>query len=152
MVGAGAGAFGAPTDGAGAVGATDGAGGAPIPVGIGGLVAATTGAPGAAGGASDALRVTRTVSFFSGMEEVCFEAGIEEVPRGAGIDEVAFGGGISFSLIGGAFFELLGLRKKPAPRGRVKHTYRGRDGNFRRFSGTKTPHEGRLLDPLGIGR
>jgi hypothetical protein len=111
MVGAGAGAFGAPTDGAGAVGATDGAGGAPIPVGIGGLVAATTGAPGAAGGASDALRVTRTVSFFSGMEEVCFEAGIEEVPRGAGIDEVAFGGGISFSLISGAFFRIARLKE-----------------------------------------
>jgi hypothetical protein len=111
MVGAGAGAFGAPTVGAGAVGATDGAGGAPIPVGIGGLVAATTGAPGAAGGASDALRVTRTVSFFSGMEEVCFEAGIEEVPRGAGIDEVAFGGGISFSLISGAFFGIARLKE-----------------------------------------
>jgi len=85
-------------------------------------VAATTGAPGAAGGASDALRVTRTVSFFSGMEEVCFDAGIEDVPRGAGIDDVAFGGGISFSLIGGAFFELIARLKETTSRLRTCQT------------------------------
>jgi len=108
IVGAGAGAVGAPAGrramvgaGAGRGAATLGAGGAEMPLGIGGFGA--TGAPGAAGGASDALRVTRTVSFFSGMDEVCLDAGIDEVARGAGIVEEGRGGGISFSLIAGRF-------------------------------------------------
>ena len=93
IVGAGAGAFGAPPT---VGGPTLGAGGAePRPVGIGGLVAAaTTGAFGVAGGASEAFRVTRTVSFLRGIEEVCF---------GAGIEDVCLGGGISFSLIARLF-------------------------------------------------
>lgn len=86
MVGAGAGAFGAPTVGAGAVAV----GGAEIPVGIGGR-----GAPGAAGGASEALSVTRTVSFFRGIDEVCLEGGIDDVGRGAGTGDDEFGVGVS---------------------------------------------------------
>lgn len=75
MVAAGAGRGAPPT--AGAVGAggavrTVGAGGA---VGVGGRTAGAVDAPapGEAGGASAAFRVTRTVSFFSGMLEVCFD-------------------------------------------------------------------------------
>lgn len=90
MVGAGAGGFGAPTDGAGAM---LGAGGAPTPVGDGGRMEGADGA----GGASDALRVTRTVSFLRG------------------IDEVEGGCGISFSLIRGFFGNLLRLEKPTSP-------------------------------------
>lgn len=80
MVGAGTGALGAvgaPEGGSVAVGGlgTVGAGGATG--GVGGLTvgAGLVGrlAEGTAGGASAALRVTRTVSFFRGTLEVCFE-------------------------------------------------------------------------------
>lgn len=85
MVGAGAGGF-------GAVGAT----GAEAVGGIGGLTGAVgadagTVAEGTAGGASAALRVTLTVSFFKGTLEVCFD--------GAGFS-------FSFSLIGGVVLSL----------------------------------------------
>lgn len=85
-MGAGAGAFGAPTVGAGAVGV----GGAEMPVGIGGR-----GEPGEAGGASEALSVTRTVSFFRGIDEVCLEGTIDDVGRGAGTGDDEFGVGVS---------------------------------------------------------
>ena len=78
MVGAGTGAFGAvgaPDDGTVAVGglvaagdATGGVGGLTVGAGLLGRDA-----EGTAGGASAALSVTRTVSFFSGTLEVCFE-------------------------------------------------------------------------------
>ena len=149
IVGAGAGAFGAPPT---VGGPTLGAGGAePRPVGIGGLVAAgTTGAFGGAGGGAEAFRVTRTVSFFSGMEEVCFEAGIEEVPRGAGIDEVAFGGGISFSLIGGAFFGIARLEETTSrPRTCQTSISRPVGDFFRAFPGRKRHTARRCLTPPG---
>ena len=92
----GAGAFGPgppPTVGApavrrGMVGAgAGGRGGPPTAVGVGGAVGtgALTGgaigrvADGTAGGASAALRVTRTVSFFRGTLEVCLLKGTLEV-------------------------------------------------------------------------
>jgi hypothetical protein len=79
MVGAGTGALGvvgAPEGGmvavggvaVGAGGATGGVGGLIVGAGLFGSVA-----EGTAGGASAALRVTRTVSFFSGTLDVCFE-------------------------------------------------------------------------------
>lgn len=80
MVGAGAGARGGPPT----VGAV-GAGGGPARVAVGGRTTgaaagdvgvggATTGAGGpAAGGASAAFRVTRTVSFFRGTLDVCLD-------------------------------------------------------------------------------
>ncbi len=68
MVGAGAGGRGGP-----AAGGAVGTGGA-----VGGVGGRTAGAPGtvavgAAGGASAALSVTRTVSFFNGTLEVCLD-------------------------------------------------------------------------------
>lgn len=80
MVGAGVGilgAVGAPAGGrvaeggigaVGTGGAMGGAGGLTVGAGLFGSAA-----DGTAGGASAALRVTRTVSFFSGTLEVCFE-------------------------------------------------------------------------------
>ena len=72
IVAAGAGRGAPPTVGAVAVGAerTVGAGGA---VGEGGRTTGAVPEEGDAGGASAALRVTRTVSFLSGMLEVCFD-------------------------------------------------------------------------------
>ena len=67
----GAGADGAPPEAVGGLVATLGGAGAAV-VGFG--AAGAGGAPvGEADGASAALRVTRTVSFFSGTLEVCFE-------------------------------------------------------------------------------
>lgn len=80
MVGAGTGALGAvgaPEGGRVAVGGWGEVGTAGAMGGVGGLIvgAGLFGrfAEGTAGGASAALRVTRTVSFFSGTLEVCFE-------------------------------------------------------------------------------
>lgn len=97
MVGAGAGALGAPVaglvaeGGAGAVGGLGAEGGLGAPAGAGGLGGPATGADGGlgavgglagrladgtAGGASAALSVTLTVSFFNGTLEVCLDGGL----------------------------------------------------------------------------
>jgi hypothetical protein len=164
MGGAGAGALGAPAGRCAMVGAgADGRGGAPPTVGaamlgaggaemlgVGGLGA--TGAPGAAGGASAALRVTRTVSFFSGMLEVCLEAGIDEVARGAGIGEDGRGGGISFSLMGRRFLDCeVGKGNQPAPGLSNFLLAAGRKSGIFPVSGSKSPHSLRVLDPASIG-
>lgn len=87
IVGAGAGAFGArgappATGGLGALGVGGGTGAAEGAGGVGGLTGGEGGAIGAGegrvaegteGGASAAFNVTRTVSFFSGMLEVCLD-------------------------------------------------------------------------------
>jgi hypothetical protein len=73
IVGAGAGGRGAPP----AIGALGGTGGAIATDGVGGRTGGALGtvATGDAGGASAALRVTRTVSFFKGTLDVCFDGG-----------------------------------------------------------------------------
>jgi hypothetical protein len=80
MVGAGTGALGAvgaPEGGAVAVGGLGATGTGGATGGVGGLTGGTglfgRLAEGTAGGESAALRVTRTVSFFSGTLEVCFD-------------------------------------------------------------------------------
>lgn len=126
-----------------------GAGGAEM-LGVGGLGA--TGAPGAAGGASAAFRVTRTVSFFSGMLEVCFEAGIDEVARGAGIGEEGRGGGISFSLMGRRFLDCeVGKGNQPA-RGLSNFLLAaGEKSRIFPGGGAISPDSSRVLDPAAIG-
>lgn len=100
IVGAGAGALGAVGEpaaglvaegGAGAVGGLGAEGGFGTPAGVGGLGGPATGADGGlgavgglagrladgtAGGASAALSVTLTVSFFNGTLEVCLDGGL----------------------------------------------------------------------------
>jgi hypothetical protein len=67
-------------------------------------------ADGAAGGASAALSVTRTVSFFKGTLEVCLDGGL-----------------FSFSLILGVFAK---KEHKAIPPLGVKHTSPDFSGNF----------------------
>lgn len=108
IVGAGA-IVGAPAARRGMVGAgAGGRGGPPVgvggPPGTGGLTGGAIGtvAEGTAGGASDAFRVTRTVSFLRGTLDVCLPSGTLEVCLPRGTLDVCLdgdGGWLSFSLM-----------------------------------------------------